>query len=52
MTYEQINETLNYGTDAQCRATLEEIANLMHEYNQQGLETAFTQSLEWEDAES
>ena len=50
MTYEQINETLNYGTDAACRAMLEEIANLMHEYNQLGLETAFTQSVEWEDA--
>ena len=51
MTYEQINETLNYGTDAQCCATLEEIANLMHEYNSADIEEALHNSLEWEDAE-
>ena len=51
MTYAQINETLNYGTDAQCRSILEEIANIMHEYNADCLEEAFHNSLEWEDAQ-
>ena len=51
MTYNQINELLNYGTGAQCRATLEEIANLMHSHNADCLEEAFHNSLEWEDAQ-
>ena len=51
MTYAQINETLNYGTDAQIRATLEEIASLMPSHNADCLEEAFHNSLEWEDAE-
>lgn len=51
MNYAQINETLNYGTDAQCRAMLEEIANLMHSHNADCLEEALRNSIEWEDAE-
>ena len=41
MTYAQINELLNYGTDAQCRAMLEAIANLMHDYGVKDIEEAF-----------
>lgn len=51
MTYAQINELLNYGTDAQCRAMLEEIATLMHDYNQEDIEEALQNSVAWEDAE-